>query len=252
MPADGVLLRLAGVRKFFGGLHAVDGVDLDLHRGERRAVIGPNGAGKTTLFNLVTGRLVPDGGSISLAGRVLNGWPPYRICRLGVSRTFQITSIFKRLTVFENVQVSVLAHERRTLNPLARFDRMAREDTASLLDMVGLTGEAHRVSGTLSYGDQKRLELACALANQPTLLLLDEPTAGLPALEKASVMELLLRIAGERDLTLLFTEHDLAVIFGAADSISVLHQGRIIASGSPAAVRANDEVQRVYLGELDG
>jgi branched-chain amino acid transport system ATP-binding protein len=222
-----------------------------VRRGERRAVIGPNGAGKTTLFNLITGRLVPDRGAVMLAGRMLNGWPPYRICRLGVSRTFQITSIFKRLTVFENVQVSVLAHERRTLNLVARFRRLAREKTAELLQMVGLAGEADRVSGTLSYGDQKRLELACALANEPILLLLDEPTAGLPAFEKASVMELLLRIAAERDLTLLFTEHDLAVIFGAADSISVLHQGRIIANGTPDSVRANDEVQRVYLGERD-
>lgn len=244
-----VILRTEGLRKYFGGLHAVDEVALSVHEGQRRAIIGPNGAGKTTLFNLVSGHLKPDRGAIYLRGQRIDAYSPHRICRLGLSRTFQITSIFPRLKVSENVCAALLVHEARSFNLVYPASRLVRTQTEDLVRLVGLEAAAGQVSGTLSHGDQKRLELAIALASEPQLLLLDEPTAGISPREKAETMALIDTIAREKGLTILFTEHDMDVVFGHAECVTVMHQGRILAEGDPQEIRANEAVQRIYLGE---
>jgi branched-chain amino acid transport system ATP-binding protein len=243
------LLEARGLGKAFGGVRAVDGVDLAIAPGEIRALIGPNGAGKTTLFNILTGQLRPDAGDVRFKGDRLTGLPPHRVWRRGISRTFQITATFLSLTARENVQVARLSHTGRTY---ALWDRAARLETAeaqALLDLVGLGAAADRVAGALAYGDLKKLELAVALASGPELLLLDEPTAGMAPAERGALMTLTSRIARERGLTVLFTEHDMDVVFAHADRVMVLHQGRVLAEGPPEAVRADPEVQRVYLGD---
>jgi branched-chain amino acid transport system ATP-binding protein len=224
-------------------------VDLAVPEGQIAAVIGPNGAGKSTLFNLITGHLRPSAGQVLLAGRDITGVAPHRICALGIGRSFQRTNIFPKLTVFENVQAALLAHRGSGRNFWARSERLWREESEKLLASIGLSDQAHTVAGTMSYGNQKQLELGIALASDPKLLLLDEPTAGMSASETHESIALLERIARERGLTLLFTEHDMAVVFSIAQKIAVMHQGRLIADGSPAEVRADAEVRRVYLGE---
>ena len=194
-------------------------------------MIGPNGAGKTTLFNVITGHLVPDAGHVGFAGRDITGRAPHAICRLGLARSFQRTNIFPRLSVFENVQIAVLSHEGRAYGFWAPARGLARDRTMAVLENVGLAHRAADLSGSLSYGDQKQLELGIALALQPTLLLLDEPTAGMSPQETRSSVALVARIARERKLTVLFTEHDMDVVFSVAQKIRVLHQGRIIAEG---------------------
>jgi branched-chain amino acid transport system ATP-binding protein len=243
------ILRIESLQKRFGGVQALGGVSLDIERGEFRAVIGPNGAGKSTLFNTVTGLHRPDGGQVFLEGRPVTGFAPHVLARMGIGRTFQITHIFPELSSLENVQVALLAHGRRTWNPWAAARRMERDRAQELLTLVGLTGGHDRSARTLSHGDKKRLELAIALASRPRLLLLDEPTAGMAAQERLESIRMLHRIAGELGLTVVFTEHDMAVVFEVASRLTVLHQGRVLAEGSPQAVRDNPEVQQVYLGE---
>ena len=243
------MLEIADISKSFGGFRAVSGVTLTVDTRQITAVIGANGAGKSTLFNLITGHLRPDGGNVRLDGRDITGAPPYRICRMGIGRSFQRTNIFPQLTVFENVQAAFLVHHGHGHDFWARADALYRDDTAALLAAVGLAGHEQTIAGTLSYGNQKQLELGLALASDPAVLLLDEPTAGMSASETHEAIALIERIARERGITLLFTEHDMAVVFSIAQHIAVMHQGRIIADGTPAAVRADAEVRRVYLGE---
>jgi branched-chain amino acid transport system ATP-binding protein len=243
------MLDVRDVRKSFGGFLAVGGVSLRVDRGQIAAIIGPNGAGKTTFFNLVTGHVRPDAGSVVLDGRDVTGLPPHDVCRLGMGRSFQRTNIFPRLTVYENVQAAFLSHRGRGRDLWSRVARLYREDTLALLDALGLLEHADETSGFLSHGAQKQLELGIALASEPALLLLDEPTAGMSATETRETIRLVEQIARERALTLLFTEHDMEVVFSIAQRITVLHQGRVIAEGTPAEVRADAEVRRVYLGE---
>jgi branched-chain amino acid transport system ATP-binding protein len=238
-----------GLRKHFGGVQAVAGVDLAVEAGDLRAIIGPNGAGKTTLFNLITGDLRHDSGQIYVRGEEVSGLPPQELCRRGLGRTFQITSIFRRLTALENVQTALLTHHRRHYQLWRRARRLYREPARALLDRVGLAAQADKPSGILAHGDQRRLELAIALAGEPHLLMLDEPTAGMAAPERHEIMGLVAAIARDSGLTVVFTEHDMDVVFAAARGITVLHQGAVIAEGSPLEVRANAEVQRVYLGQ---
>ena len=245
------VLRVDGLRKSFGGVDAVAGVSLVLSRGEIRALIGPNGAGKSTLFNILAGQLRPDAGVVEFDGRPITGLPSHVIARCGVGRTFQITATFATLTALENVQVARVSQRRRTGDLLTPAARLEREPASALLSEVGLAERAARPAGELAYGDLKKLELAIALAGEPSLLLLDEPTAGMAAAERASLMALTVAIARERGLTVLFTEHDMDVVFAAADRIVVLHEGRVIADGAPAAVRDDRQVQAVYLGEDD-
>jgi branched-chain amino acid transport system ATP-binding protein len=243
------MLEVFNICKSFGGFRAVSGISLTVDTRQIAAVIGPNGAGKSTLFNLITGHLQPDSGTVRLDGRDITGAPPYRICRMGIGRSFQRTNIFPQLTVFENLQAAFLVHYGRGRNFWSRADALYRDETAALLALVGLVGQEGTVAGILSYGNQKQLELGLALASDPAMLLLDEPTAGMSAGETHDTIALIARIARERRLTLLFTEHDMAVVFSIAQQIAVMHQGRIIADGTPAAVRADAEVRRVYLGE---
>jgi len=243
------VLETRGLSKSFGGVRAVRDVDLAMPKGEIRALIGPNGAGKTTFFNMLTGQLKADAGLVLFKGERLSGLPPYAVWRRGVSRTFQITATFASLTALENVQVARLSHLGKTYALLERAERLQTEEARALLEQVGLAEQAGRVAAVLAYGDLKKLELAVALANDPAVLLLDEPTAGMAPAERGALMALTQRIARARGLTVLFTEHDMDVVFAIADRIMVLHQGRVIADGAPAAVRADPEVQRVYLGD---
>ena len=244
-----LVLQTIGIKKCFGGVQAVNGVDLSVPRGDVRAIIGPNGAGKTTLFNLITGDVTHDSGRIYFAGEEVSGLPPHQLCRRGMGRTFQITSIFRRLSTLENVQTAFLSHHRRHYNILTPARRLYRDDAFALLERVGLQEQARKPSGILPHGDQRRLELAIALASGPRLLLLDEPTAGMAPRERHEIMALVARITSDTGLTVVFTEHDMDVVFAVARRITVLHQGSVLAEGSPAAVRANPDVQRVYLGQ---
>ncbi len=244
-----MMLRTVALKRHFGGVQAVDGVDLTVPQGELRAIIGPNGAGKTTLFNLITGEIRCDAGQVYFNGTEISRMPPHEIYRYGMSRTFQITSIFRRLTVLENVQTALLTHHRQHYNLFTPAKRLYREEALAFLERVGLQHEAGKPSGVLSHGDQRRLELAIALASRPRMLMLDEPTAGMAPRERREIMDLVARIGQEEGLTILFTEHDMDVVFAVATHITVMHQGRIIVEGLPSEVRANPEVQRIYLGE---
>jgi len=243
------MLEVRGVRKSFDGFLAVNDASITVAKGQIAAIIGPNGAGKTTLFNLITGHLRPDAGGVVLEGRDITGLPPHDVCRLGMGRSFQRTNIFPRLTVYQNVQAAFLSHRGRGRDLWSAVEHLYREETEALLASLGLRERAGEISGFLSHGGQKQLELGIALASEPSLLLLDEPTAGMSVTETRETIHLVERIARERGLTLLFTEHDMEVVFSIAQKITVLHQGRVIADGAPAAVRADPEVRRVYLGE---
>jgi branched-chain amino acid transport system ATP-binding protein len=242
------VLEVRDVRKAFDGFQAVAGVSLLVERGGTAAIIGPNGAGKTTFFNLITGHVRPDAGAVLLEGRDITGVAPHDVCRLGMGRSFQRTNIFPRLTVFQNVQAAYLSHRGRGRDLWSRVERLYRDETEAVLASIGLLERSGELSGFLSHGAQKQLELGIALASEPRLLLLDEPTAGMSATETRETIRLIDRIVRERGLTLLFTEHDMDVVFSIAQKITVLHQGRVIADGAPADVRADPEVRRVYLG----
>lgn len=227
-------------------------MDTGVRQGEIRAVIGPNGAGKTTLFNLISGRLAPTEGKIIFTGKSLHGLDADKIVKLGVGRAFQVANIFRGLTVFENVQMAVLTREGKAAIPYFPLSRLGtvREETWDLLKLVGLDSRAGELAGVLSHGDQKRLDLAIALAARPQLLLLDEPTAGMAMAERYDIVQLVERIIRDKGLTLVFTEHDMDVVFSISDYISVIHQGKTIAHGRPDEVREISEVKRAYLGEL--
>jgi len=244
-----VILGVEKVRKSFDGFVAINGVSFSLQKGEICSIIGPNGAGKTTLFNLITGHLRIDEGKLIFKDQDITNRRPYQICRLGVGRSFQRTNIFPRLTVYQNIQAAVLVHRGRSFTFFQPVDSFFQKETEEILGRVGLKEYGETVSGSLSYGFQKQLELGIALASEPELLLLDEPTAGMSTQETHQTMELIGKITREKGLTLLFTEHDMEVVFSISQRIMVLHQGRLIAEGTPEEVRKNPDVQKVYLGE---
>lgn len=242
------MLEVRELRKSFGGFTAVGGVSLTVAAREIVAIIGPNGAGKSTLFNLVTGHIKPDAGTVRFRGRDITGLAPHSICRLGLGRSFQRINIFPKLTVFQNVQAAIIAHRGQGHRLWGRAAGLFERETTALLAAIGLEDKASAVSGELSYGAQKQIELGIALASEPQVLLLDEPTAGMSAAETRDAIALIGRIVRERGLSLVFTEHDMEVVFSIAERIGVLHQGRLIAEGAPEEVRANPDVRRVYLG----
>jgi branched-chain amino acid transport system ATP-binding protein len=242
------MLAVTSLSKAFGGVRAVRDVSFALARGEVLAMIGPNGAGKTTCFNLLNGQLPMDSGDVRLQGRSIVGMKPRQIWRLGVGRTFQITATFSSMTVRENVQMALLSHHRRLRNWFARARDAYLDEADRLLELVGMAEQAQRACSVLAYGDLKRVELAVALANSPGLLLMDEPAAGMAPRERVALMELVRGIVRRDRIAVLFTEHDMDVVFGSADRVIVLSRGALIANGTPQAVRANEEVQRVYLG----
>src|SRR5439155_18673040 len=228
-----ILLKLEGLSRSFGGLRAVDSVNLEIHEGDRHAIIGPNGAGKSTLFNLITGRMRPSTGRVWFDGRDITGRPAHVVARAGIGRAFQITMIFPRLTVRQNLQYAMLAHRGLTVRPFGLADRMFRDEAMDLLEAVGLGQYAELAAGQLSHGDQRAIELAISLALGSRLVLLDEPTAGMSAFETEKAMELVRRVSTEKELTLLFCEHDMDVVFGTARTVTVMHQGRVLAEGTP-------------------
>jgi branched-chain amino acid transport system ATP-binding protein len=243
------LLSVEGLTKSYGGVHAVRGVSFELRAGEILALIGPNGAGKSTCFDMLNGQNVPDSGRITILGEETVGKKPRAIWRLGVGRTFQITATFATMTVRENVQVALVSHRHQLFNLWSSTPQFARAEAGRLLDLVGMGAYAERPCGELAYGDLKRLELAVALANQPKLLLMDEPTAGMAPRERIELMRLTASIAREQSIGVLFTEHDMDVVFEHADRILVLNRGSVIAEGSPEEVRGNAQVRAIYLGE---
>ncbi|MDU6133655.1 ABC transporter ATP-binding protein [Bradyrhizobium sp.] len=243
------LLSVEGLSKSYGGIHAVRSVSFMLQAGEILALIGPNGAGKSTCFDMLNGQNVPDSGRITVMGEETTGRKPREVWRLGVGRTFQITATYPTMTVRENIQVALVSHHRRLYDFWTPMMSIERGEADRLLDLVGMAVYAERPCGELAYGDLKRLELAIALANQPKLLLMDEPTAGMAPRERVELMRLTAKIAREQSIGVLFTEHDMDVVFEHADRILVLNRGSLIAQGSPAEVRANREVQAIYLGE---
>jgi len=247
--AEAPLLDVRDLCKTFGRVEAVARVSFQLRRGERCALIGPNGAGKSTLMHLLAGQLRADAGSVTFRGAPIGGLAPHRIWRCGIGRTFQITAVFGSLTAAENVQVALLSHRRQSRSLSWGAAARVREPALALLAAVGLGSWADAVCATLPFGDLKRLELALALAGEPVLLLLDEPTAGLAPGERLELMALVGRLVAERGLSVLFTEHDMDVVFATAERILVMHEGRLIAEGPPAAVRADPRVQAIYLGE---
>jgi len=242
------MLQVDSVVKSFDDFKAVNGANLAVGKGEIVAVIGPNGAGKTTLFNLITGALKRDKGRIIFKDEDISEYPPYEICKKGIARSFQIVNIFPRLTVFRNVQVAVLSQQRRSNQLFQPAKNMVVKETNNLLESVGLLDKAQSVAGSLSHGDQKILEIAIALGNEPELLILDEPTAGMSPEETSATMELIKRLAQMRGLTILFCEHDMEIVFSIAQSIMVMHQGRTLIQGKPEEVRNNPFVQEAYLG----
>ncbi|MBA2961380.1 MULTISPECIES: ABC transporter ATP-binding protein [Ramlibacter] len=242
------LLQVKGLGKSFGGVRAVDGIDFELAAGELLALIGPNGAGKSTTFNMVNGQLRCDSGSIRLEGRELVGLRPRAIWRMGVSRTFQIAETFASLTVVENVQMALLSADHKLYSLWRPAAAHRRDDALRLLAQVGMAEQADRPCSVLAYGDVKRVELAIAMANEPKLLLMDEPTAGMAPRERNELMALTKRLVVERGLAVLFTEHSMDVVFAYADRLIVLARGRLIAQGRPAEIRDHPKVQEVYFG----
>jgi branched-chain amino acid transport system ATP-binding protein/branched-chain amino acid transport system permease protein len=245
------LLRIEHLSRNFGGLRAVEDVSLEVKEGDRHAIIGPNGAGKSTLFNLITGQLKPSSGKVILDGRDITGKPPHVIAKTGIGRAFQITTIFPKLTVRQNLQYAMLAHAGYTVRPFGIANRIFAVEAQGLAEAVGLGMWANLPAGQLSHGDQRAIEIAISLALGSKLVLLDEPTAGMSAYETDKAMELVRRLATERFLTLLFCEHDMSVVFSTARTVTVMHQGRVLTAGTPEQIRRNPDVQKVYLGELE-
>jgi branched-chain amino acid transport system ATP-binding protein len=242
-------LSVINLSKAYGGIQAVRDVSFTVSPGEMVAIIGPNGAGKTTCFNMLNGQLAPDRGDIRLDGTSLVGLPPHAVSRLGVGRTFQVTATFGSMSVRENVQTALLSHHKRNYSMWSRARSFFTQEAEALLDRVGMRAQADRPCGVLAYGDLKRVELAMALANEPRLLLMDEPTAGMAPEERGTLMELAAGLARRDRIAVLFTEHDMSVVFGFASRVIVMHLGEVIAEGSAEAVRANAHVREAYLGD---
>jgi branched-chain amino acid transport system ATP-binding protein len=249
--SEAPLLAVERLARHFGALAAVTDVSLTVAARERRAIIGPNGAGKTTLFNLITGTLAPTSGRVLLEGRPLTGLPPHAVARRGLSRSFQRTNVFPRLSVRENLRLAAAAASRGSWNLVGSVERMAGPlETARLVaEAVGLSARADEAAGRLSYGEQRQLEVGIALATSPRLLLLDEPTAGMSPEETVRMTHLLRDLP--RDITLLIIEHDMDVVFSLADRITVLHHGEVLTEGTPDEVRRDPRVYEVYLGTGD-
>ena len=242
-------LAVSGLRKAYSGVQALRGVSFAVEAGELVAMIGPNGAGKTTCFNILNGQIECDAGDIRLGGRSILGLKPRQIWRLGVGRTFQITATFGSMSVRENVQLALLSYHRNIANLFSAAAKRHATEADALLERVGMLDQAERPCALLAYGDLKRVELALALANRPRLLLMDEPTAGMAPEERGALMRLAAQLADSEQIAVLFTEHDMEVVFGYASRVIVLHLGEIIAAGTPDQVRADRAVREVYLGD---
>jgi branched-chain amino acid transport system ATP-binding protein len=242
------VLEVERLSKSYRGFVAVNNVSFALQAGEMLALIGPNGAGKTTCFNMINGQISPSSGSIRIFGQRADGLSPRAIGKLGVGRTFQVAATFGSMSLAENLQTSLMAKQGEIWPSLRSAASRHRDQALSLLAEVGMADQADRLTAEIAYGDVKRLDFAIALAQGPRLLLMDEPAAGMGASERRSLMGLVARVARERDIGVLFTEHDMDVVFGHADRLLVLNRGELIAEGPPEEVRAREDVRRVYLG----
>lgn len=248
MNKSAAVLTVQGLSKSFGGIHAVKDVHFEVAKGELLALIGPNGAGKTTCFNMLMGQLKQTSGSVYLNGERITGLPPRKIWRKGVGRTFQITGTYQSMTVIENIQMALISHHQRLFSIRPYATRLYREEALKLLELVGMPEQAERACAILAYGDLKRLELAIALCHEPVLLLMDEPTAGMAPRERIRLMQLTADIVEQRGISVLFTEHDMDVVFAHAHRIMVLNRGELIANGTVDEIRNDPTVQEVYLG----
>ncbi len=244
-----ICLQVSGVGKRYGGLEALAGITLAVRAGVRHGILGPNGAGKTTLFKILSGEIAPSRGTVAFRGRDITTAPPYRRTALGIARTFQVTTLFPRLTTLQNVLLAVQGTRRVKYIAWRGVEGIGSllAEAQQILEEVGLTGRETVPVAALAYGEQRQLEIGLALASRPSLLLLDEPTAGLAKAEVARIVALL--VALPRAITLLFIEHDMDVAFALAETVTVLSQGQVIAEGPLAAIRANQLVQEIYLGE---
>ena len=243
------ILEIRGLRKSFGGLAAVAGIDLEVQEGHIHSIIGPNGAGKSTLFNLISGYYPCDEGRVFYKGMEITNLSPQRIVKLGIGRSFQVTNIFPRMSVFENIQSTVIYRKGEGLNLFSDSRKRYREETGTILSMVGLQDKAHTLAGILSAGDRKRLELGIVLATEPELLLLDEPTCGMSPMETSRTIDLIQEITKQKSLTVLFTEHKMDMVFCISSYIHVMNFGVIVAAGEPGQIRSNEKVQQIYFGE---
>ena len=241
------MIEARDLRRVFGGIAALDGVTLSVAEGERRAIIGPNGAGKTTLFNVLTGELAPTSGSVRLAGEDVTRRQPHELARRGLARMYQRNELFDPLSARENVALAIAA-SAGPYRPFTSPHRSERATSDELLDRVGLAGKAKTAARALSHGERRQLELALALALRPRVLLLDEPTAGMSSAETARITELIAAL--DRSITVVIVEHDMDVVFRLADRISVLHEGRVLAEGTPEQMRGDRTVNEVYLGKV--
>lgn len=242
------MLRVEGICKSFDRFNALCGADLNVDSGKIVAVIGPNGAGKSTMFKVITGHWKPDGGRVLFRGEPISSLSPHQICRKGISMAFQIVNIFNRMSVFENVQAAVLSHRRQAGKIFRSASKMAVGQTMEILESVGLRERAGCIAGTLSYGDQKVLEMAIALSTRPKLLILDEPTAGMSPEETAVCTGLIRRLTAENGLTVLFCEHNIELVLSLSDEIMVMQGGKTIIQDIPEAVRQSPAVREAYLG----
>lgn len=244
-----MFFEIKDLRKSFGGVQAINGINLTIKQGEICSIIGPNGAGKTTLFNLITGYIKPDSGKVIFFDEDITGKHPKRITERGVARSFQIVNIFPRLTVYENIMVGLLGQQRRSLNFIRPAKNMVKDECFALLESIGLFSQAQVLAGQLSHGNQKRLEVGLALAMKPKLLLLDEPTAGMAVEEKADILSTIKNMTLKQQCTVFLSEHDMSVIFSFSDVIWVLHFGEVVTQGTVEQIRNNETVRKIYLGE---
>jgi branched-chain amino acid transport system ATP-binding protein len=244
-----MILRTDGLTRDFGSLRAVNNVSLDLPDGQIRAIIGPNGAGKTTLLDLITNRTPASAGHVYFRDKEITWAPSYTIVRMGIGKCFQVSKLFPALTAFENIQIACISKGKKTFNMVSSGKKVLADEVQGILESIGLASMTGETAGYLSYGDQRRLEIGITLGLHPSLLLLDEPTAGVSRSEGNEVMLLIKRLAAERGLTILFIEHDMDIVFNYADEITVMHQGAVIASDTPARIKDNKLVQDTYLGE---
>ena len=243
------ILELQGVYKDFDGLEVLFGINMGIQQGERHAVIGPNGAGKSTIFNIITGKYVPSKGKIFFKGQDVTGTSPYKLNRRGLARSFQITNIFRTMTVFQNVRNAILSKNKIRYNMFSRLDRMKdiNEQTERVLEQIGLLDRKDVTAGLLSYGQQRALEIGLTIATEPDLILLDEPTAGMSSDETREAVKLIGRVTQGK--ALIIVEHDMEVVFSLADRITVIYYGEVLASGPPDEIRQNQKVKDAYLGE---
>ena len=242
------ILKVEHLDRYFGALHATKDVSFEVLEGQVRAIIGPNGAGKSTLMDLITNRTTPSSGKVIFRGEDITGLAPNKIVHKGMTKCFQISKLFSNLTVYENVQIARIEMNRKTFSILPVRDAYLKEEVVTYLKLVGLEDKMNDVAAYLSYGDQRRLDIAIALAMDPKLLILDEPAAGVAREEAYTLMQLIRDLAVKRNMTIIFIEHDMDIVFNYADEISVLRDGELIASGTPDEIKQNEYVQRAYLG----